>query len=55
MSDKKNNHKDYTEKPYDFSPKKQTKEEKVAEAQAQAEVWMKQWVAATQKMFKNKE
>jgi hypothetical protein len=52
MSDNKNNHKNYAEKPYDFTPRKE--EENVEEAQAQAEVWLKSWVAATQKMF-NKE
>ena len=52
MSDNKNNHKNYAEKPYDFKPRKE--EENVEEAQAQAEVWLKSWVAATQKMF-NKE
>ena len=52
LSDKKSNHKNYAEKPYDFTPRKE--EEKVEEAQAQAEVWLKSWVSATQKMF-NKE
>ena len=46
----KNDHKNYAEKPYDFTPRKE--EEKVEEAQAQAEVWLKSWVSATQKMFK---
>lgn len=52
MSDKQSNHKTYAEKPYDFKPRKE--EENVVEAQARAEVWLKSWVAATQKMF-NKE
>lgn len=52
LSDKKSNHKNYAEKPYDFTPRKE--EEVVEEAQAQAEVWLKSWVSATQKMF-NKE
>lgn len=50
LSEKKSNHKNYAEKPYDFTPRKE--EEKVEEAQAQAEVWLKSWVSATQKMFK---
>lgn len=51
MNKNKSDHKNYAEKPYDFTPKK---EEKVIEAQAQAEVWLKSWVSATQKMFENK-
>lgn len=52
ISKKKSDHKNYAEKPYDFTPRK--KEEKVEEAQAQAEVWLKSWVSATQKMFEKK-
>lgn len=52
LSKNKSDHKNYAEKPYDFTPQKD--EEKVVEAQAQAEVWLKSWVSATQKMF-NKE
>lgn len=52
MNDNKSKHKNYAERPYDFTPKKQ--EVKVEEAQAQAEVWLKSWVSATQKMFKDK-
>ena len=52
MNKEKSDHKQYAEKPYDFTPRK--KEEKVEEAKAQAEVWLKSWVSATQKMFKNK-
>lgn len=51
LSKNKSDQKRYADKPYDFTPKK---EEKVEEAQAQAEVWLKSWVSATQKMFKNK-
>ena len=51
MDQKKSNHKNYAEKPYDFTPRK---EERVEEAQAQAEVWLKSWVSATQKMFEKK-
>lgn len=51
LSKNKSDHKCYADKPYDFTPKK---EENVEEAQAQAEVWLKSWVSATQKMFKNK-
>lgn len=50
LNKNKSDHKSYAEKPYDFTPRK--KEEKVEEAQAQAEVWLKSWVSATQKMFK---
>lgn len=48
LSSNKSSHQTYAEKPYDFKP---NKEEKVEEAQAQAEVWMNSWVTATQKMF----
>lgn len=50
LNENKSKHKNYAEKPYDFTPQK--KEEEVEEAQAQAEVWLKSWVSATQKMFK---
>ena len=49
MNKNKSDHKSYAEKPYDFTPKK---EENVEEAQAQAEVWLKNWVTATQRKFK---
>jgi hypothetical protein len=49
MNKNKSDHKNYAEKPYDFTPKK---EENKVEAEAQAESWLKSWVAATQKMFK---
>ena len=52
MSSKKSDHQNYAEKPYDFTPRRI--EEKVEEAQAQAEVWLKSWVSATQKMFEKK-
>lgn len=50
----KKNHKNYAVKPYSFTAEEAEKEreEKVEEAQAQAEVWMKSWVSATQKHFK---
>lgn len=46
----KSDHKNYAEKPYDFTPK--VKEENKVESEAQAEAWLKSWVSATQKMFK---
>lgn len=51
----KNKHTKYAEKPYSFTPedREEEKQNKVFEAQAQAEVWMKSWVSATQKKFKN--
>ena len=53
LSPKQSSHKDYATKPYSFGEKEieQEREEKVVEAQAQAEVWMKSWASATQKMF----
>ena len=55
MNQNKSTHSKYAEKPYSFTPDEIEKdnENKVIEAQAQAEVWMKSWVSATQKMFKN--
>lgn len=53
LNSKKSSHKSYAEKPYSFDPEKD-KENKEIEAQAQAEMWMKTWVAATQKQFKDK-
>lgn len=50
LNKNKSDHKSYAEKPYDFTPKGE--EERVIEAKAQAEVWLKSWVAATQKKFK---
>lgn len=49
----KKDHKSYASKPYSFDPEEREKERKneVEEAQAQAEVWMKTWVNATQKQF----
>lgn len=54
LSSNKNSHKNYATKPYAFTPEQNEKaeEEKVIEAQAQAEVWMKSWASATQKHFK---
>ena len=53
LNQNKSLHKDYAAQPYSFSDKKTEKEKKI-EAEAQAEVWMKSWVAATQKMFDKK-
>lgn len=55
MNTNKSTHSKYAEKPYSFTPKDKEKDEqnKVIEAQAQAEVWLKSWVSATQGMFKN--
>ncbi len=54
MNPNKNTHQKYAEKPYSFTPEEVEKEEenKVIEAEARAEVWLKSWVSATQKMFK---
>ena len=53
LSSKKSDHKSYAEKPYSFTPQtEEITEEKRIEAEAQAEVWLKSWVSATQKMFK---
>ncbi len=56
LSQNKSSHKNYTPKPYDFAKEddERSKELKEVEAKAQAEVWMKSWVSATQGMFKNK-
>lgn len=54
LSSKKNEHHSYAEKPYSFTPSKKEEEQKKEEAKAQAEVWMKTWVSATQKMFEKK-
>ena len=53
LSTNKRDHKSYAVKPYSFTPEEveEEREEKVIEAQAQAEVWMKSWAAATQKQF----
>lgn len=53
LNSKQGSHKSYAPKPYSFSGEKNEEEKKV-EAEAQAEVWMKSWVAATQKMFDKK-
>ena len=55
LNSKKDTHRSYAEKPYSFSAEKEENEEsKKLEAEAQAEVWLKSWAAATQKMFKEK-
>lgn len=53
LSQNKSSHKNYATKPYSSTAEEAKKEheDKVIEAQAQAEVWMKTWAAATQKMF----
>ena len=53
LSKDKKDHKEYTSQPYSFDPEDYEEEQnsKVEEAQAQAEVWMKTWAAATQKQF----
>lgn len=55
LNSKKETHKSYTPKPYSFTPEdiKKDEEERRIEAEAQAEVWLKSWVSATQKQFKN--
>ena len=52
ISKQKSDHKQYAEKPYDFTLRKE--EERIEEAEAQAEVWLKSWVSATQKKFEKK-
>jgi hypothetical protein len=53
LSKDKKDHREYTSKPYSFDPDdyEEDQEAKVDEAQAQAELWMKSWVAATQRHF----
>lgn len=53
LNSNKNSHKDYTAKPFS-AVTKVDEESKQIEAEAQAEVWMKSWASATQKMFKDK-
>ena len=53
LNPNKNSHTNYTESPYSFD-KEKNKENEIIEAQARAEVWMKSWASATQKMFKTK-
>lgn len=54
LNPNKNSHKSYAAKPYSSTAEETAmeREEKVVEAQAQAEVWMKSWAAATQNIFK---
>ena len=51
----KTTHKSYATKPYALTAEEHEdeKQKKVEEAEAQAEVWMKTWASATQKMFKD--
>ena len=53
FNSKESSRKSYTPKPFSFSGK-EVEEEKKVEAEAQAEVWMKSCVSATQKMFDKK-
>ena len=53
LSPKTDTHKTYTPQPYSFNQEKVSEEKKV-EAEVQAEMWMKTWVSATQKMFEKK-
>lgn len=53
LNPKKDSHTQYAEKPYSFEAEKDDESKKI-EAEAQAEVWMKSWASATQKMFKDK-
>ena len=53
LSDKPSSHKNYATEPYSFNAPKDDEAEKV-EAEARAEVWLKTWAAATQKMFEEK-
>ena len=55
LNQDKKSHKSYAPEPYSFAKEEneRIKAQKVAEAEAQAEVWMKSWVSATQRMFKN--
>jgi hypothetical protein len=56
LNQNKSSHKSYAPEPYSFTKEdiERENEQKVAEAEARAEVWMKSWVSATQGMFKNK-
>lgn len=56
LNQNKSSHKNYAPEPYSFTKEdiERENEQKVAEAEARAEVWMKSWVSATQGMFKNK-
>lgn len=53
LNPKQSSHKNYVAEPYSFNTVKNDEEKKI-EAEAQAEVWMKSWAAATKKMFKEK-
>lgn len=56
LNSKQSAHKSYAAKPYSFTAEdiERDKKDKKVEAEAQAEVWMRSWVSATQKMFKDK-
>lgn len=56
LNQNKSSHKNYAAEPYPFTKEdiEKENEQKVLEAEAQAEVWMESWVSATQGMFKNK-
>lgn len=51
LSDKKSQHKDYADRPYSFEKTEETEAQEKELAEAQAEVWMRSWVSATQKQF----
>ena len=51
LSDKKSEHKDYATKPYSFEKSNEEELQEKELAEAQAEVWMKSWVSATQRQF----
>lgn len=51
LSDKKSDHKDYATKPYSFEKSNEEELQEKELAEAQAEVWMKSWVSATQRQF----
>jgi len=55
LSPNKKDHRSYAEKPYSFNSSAAAahEEAKVEEAQAQAEMWLKSWAAATQKQFRS--
>lgn len=52
LNSNKSTHKPYASKPYSFDKDETAEAERKAVAEAQAEVWMKSWVSATQRMFK---
>ena len=53
LNQNKSSHKNYASEPYSFTKEdiERENEQKVVEAEARAEVWMKSWVSATEGMF----